>query len=105
MNVGGGPAPRPRAEAQRDRILCAALKCFIEHGFHAASMANIAETAQMSAGLMYRYFDNKNAIVLGHRRAPVGGKSGADRAITHVSRPRRRACCHVRRRCAHETRS
>jgi len=53
-----------RAEAQRDRILCAALKCFIEHGFHAASMANIAEAAQMSAGLMYRYFENKNAIVL-----------------------------------------
>jgi AcrR family transcriptional regulator len=54
----------PRAEAQRERILCAAQKCFIEHGFHAASMANIAETARMSAGLMYRYFENKNAIVL-----------------------------------------
>ena len=27
-------------------------------------MANIADTAQMSAGLMYRYFANKNAIVL-----------------------------------------
>lgn len=38
----------PRAEVQRERILCAAQKCFIEHGFHAASMANIAETAQMS---------------------------------------------------------
>lgn len=54
----------PRAETQRERILCAALKCFIEHGFHAASMASIAEAAQMSAGLMYRYFENKNAIVL-----------------------------------------
>jgi len=54
----------PRAEAQRERILCAAQKCFIEYGFHAASMASIAETAQMSAGLMYRYFENKNAIVL-----------------------------------------
>ena len=54
----------PRAGAQRERILCAAQKCFIEHGFHAASMANIAETAQMSAGLMYRYFANKSAIVL-----------------------------------------
>jgi AcrR family transcriptional regulator len=56
--------PGTRADAQRDRILCAALKCFIEHGFHAASMASIAEAAQMSAGLMYRYFANKNAIVL-----------------------------------------
>jgi AcrR family transcriptional regulator len=53
-----------RADAQRDRILCAALGCFIEHGFHAASMASIAEAAQMSAGLIYRYFENKNAIVL-----------------------------------------
>ena len=53
-----------RAEAQRERILNAALKCFVESGFHAASMANIAESAQMSAGLMYRYFENKNAIML-----------------------------------------
>jgi AcrR family transcriptional regulator len=53
-----------RAEAQRERILCAAQKCFIEHGFHAASMANIAETAGISAGLIYRYFENKSAIVL-----------------------------------------
>ncbi|HET7202209.1 MAG TPA: TetR/AcrR family transcriptional regulator [Steroidobacteraceae bacterium] len=53
-----------RADAQRDRILCAALGCFIEHGFHAASMASIAEAAQMSAGLIYRYFESKNAIVL-----------------------------------------
>jgi len=53
-----------RAEAQRERILNAAQSCFIERGFHAASMANIAEAAQMSAGLMYRYFENKQAIVL-----------------------------------------
>jgi AcrR family transcriptional regulator len=53
-----------RAEAQRERILCAAQKCFIEHGFHAASMANIAETAGISAGLIYRYFENKSTVVL-----------------------------------------
>jgi AcrR family transcriptional regulator len=53
-----------RAEAQRERILAAAKQCFIEHGFHAASMASIAETAGMSPGLMYRYVENKSAIVL-----------------------------------------
>ena len=53
MNAQAGPGSSSRADAQRDRILCAALKCFIEHGFHAASMASIADTAQMSAGLMY----------------------------------------------------
>jgi AcrR family transcriptional regulator len=64
MTVDLPTAGVSRADAQRDRILCAALKCFVEHGFHAASMASIAETAQMSPGLIYRYFENKNAIVL-----------------------------------------
>ncbi|MDR2878056.1 MAG: TetR/AcrR family transcriptional regulator [Chromatiales bacterium] len=53
-----------RACAQRNRILNAARCCFIEHGFHAASMAQISAAAQMSAGLIYRYFANKNAIIL-----------------------------------------
>ena len=53
-----------RAEQQRDRILCAAQRCFVEHGFHAASMAKIAETAGMSPGLIYRYFHGKNEIIL-----------------------------------------
>ena len=59
------PDPRTaRVEAQRKRILDAAQQCFIEHGFHGASMANIAETAGMSAGRIYRYFENKSAIIL-----------------------------------------
>ncbi|MGV8941360.1 MAG: TetR/AcrR family transcriptional regulator [Lysobacter sp.] len=53
-----------RAEAQRERILDAAQKCFVQHGFHGASMANIAETAGMSAGLIYRYFAGKSEIIL-----------------------------------------
>lgn len=53
-----------RAAAQRDRILNAARRCFIEHGFHAASMSSIAEAADISAGLIYRYFESKNAIIL-----------------------------------------
>ncbi|MBL8251446.1 MAG: TetR family transcriptional regulator [Candidatus Competibacter sp.] len=51
-------------EAQRERILCAARKCFVESGFHAANMASIAGTAGMSAGLIYRYFESKSAIIL-----------------------------------------
>ncbi len=53
-----------RAEVQRERILAAAKQCFIERGFHAASMANIAEAAGMSPGLIYRYVENKSAVVL-----------------------------------------
>jgi len=53
-----------RGEAQRARILKAAEKCFVDRGFHAASMATIAETAQMSPGLIYRYFSSKSEIIL-----------------------------------------
>lgn len=58
------PKAEARANSQRERILDAAQKCFAERGFHGASMAEVAETADMSAGLIYRYFENKNAIVL-----------------------------------------
>jgi AcrR family transcriptional regulator len=57
------PAAATRAALQRERILDAAEKCFIESGFQAASMAHIAQTAGMSAGLIYRYFDSKAFIV------------------------------------------
>jgi AcrR family transcriptional regulator len=53
-----------RAEAQRERILTAAQACFVEHGFHAANMAGIASAADMSPGLIYRYFPSKNDIIL-----------------------------------------
>jgi AcrR family transcriptional regulator len=53
-----------RSEVQRERILAAAQSCFVESGFYAASIATIAETAGMSQGLIYRYFENKNAIIL-----------------------------------------
>ena len=53
-----------RIRLQKARILAAAQACFVERGFHAASMATIASTAGMSPGLIYRYFENKNAIIL-----------------------------------------
>lgn len=62
MTVTG--ATTLRAEQQRTRILDAAQACFVREGFHAASMASIAEAAGMSAGLIYRYFDSKSAIIL-----------------------------------------
>jgi AcrR family transcriptional regulator len=52
-----------RAAHQRERILDAAERCFIDAGFHAAGMARVAETAGVSAGLIYRYFDSKASIV------------------------------------------
>jgi AcrR family transcriptional regulator len=72
-----------RGRLQRDRILQAAQQCFIRDGFHAASMASIAATADMSAGLIYRYFESKSAIILAiierqlvERRANIAALAG-----------------------------
>ena len=59
-----GTTVHDRLQVQRERILDAARQCFIEHGFHGASMAQIAQAAGISVGLAYRYFDGKHAIML-----------------------------------------
>lgn len=63
-----------RADAQRQRILDAAQRCFVAHGFHAASVSGIAAEAGISQGLMYRYFENKRAMIL----ALIERQLGAD---------------------------
>lgn len=57
------PAKELRDEVRRDEIVAAARECVVRRGFHAASMAEIAATAGMSVGQIYRYFVNKEAIV------------------------------------------
>jgi AcrR family transcriptional regulator len=52
-----------RSHARRDQVLCAAAECFRAHGFHAASMAELARRAGMSVGHIYHYFENKEAII------------------------------------------
>src|SRR5882757_6248468 len=52
-----------RNRARRDQILSAAVKCFVENGFHGSSMAELAKRAGMSVGHIYHYFESKDAIV------------------------------------------
>jgi AcrR family transcriptional regulator len=52
-----------RSERRRRQVLDAAEVCFRRHGFHGASMAGVAAEAGMSVGHIYRYFENKEAII------------------------------------------
>src|ERR1700751_4700643 len=54
---------RPTPEARRQQILDAACECVRKAGFHGASMAEIAQAAGLSVGQIYRYFENKEAII------------------------------------------
>jgi AcrR family transcriptional regulator len=49
--------------ARQQQILDAACDCVRRAGFHGASMADIAHAAGLSVGQIYRYFENKEAIV------------------------------------------
>src|SRR5437762_14020379 len=48
---------------RRSQILEAALVCFAKHGFHQTSMHDISAEAGISVGLIYRYFENKEAVI------------------------------------------
>jgi len=45
------------------QILDAAVACFAKKGFHQASMHDISAEAGISVGLIYRYFQNKEAVI------------------------------------------
>ena len=58
------PAISPqRMQDRYDAILDAAKRAFAEKGFEGTSIAEIARTAQISDGLVYRYFRNKRELL------------------------------------------
>lgn len=50
-------------EDSRERILDSALAVFAEHGFAGASVRRIAARGGISQGLLYNYFDGKDALL------------------------------------------
>lgn len=50
---------------KREQIIEAALELVAEQGFHGAPMAMIAGKAGVGAGTIYRYFENKDALIFG----------------------------------------
>ncbi len=58
--------PLTQTEPILDRptqILDAAIVCFARRGFHLTSMHDISAEAGISVGLIYRYFQNKEAVI------------------------------------------
>jgi AcrR family transcriptional regulator len=51
------------SEERRRQILRAAMACFGRRGFHLTTMSDISAEAQISVGLIYRYFDSKDAVM------------------------------------------
>lgn len=64
METTQKPAPSlDHTEDRRRQILRAAMTCFARRGFHLTTMNDISVEAQISVGLIYRYFESKDAII------------------------------------------
>lgn len=48
---------------KREVIIKASLKVFAENGFHSAPTSQIAKEANIGIGTLYRYFENKDALI------------------------------------------
>ena len=78
-----GPKFRRRAEARPDEVLDAALELFIEKGFAATRVEDIAKRAGLSKGAVYLYFPSKEALLEGLVRRAV--LPIADNALAFIS--------------------
>src|SRR5262252_1350812 len=70
-------------DERRDEILRAALHVFARRGLEATKIADIADAAQMSHGLIYRYFPSKEAAFVALvERAVQGALKVTEQALT-----------------------
>ena len=67
MSGNGRAASSPDAKAKpvRERLLDAAEDCLARFGAQKTSMEDVARAAGLSRATVYRYFDNRDALLLG----------------------------------------
>ncbi|HEX6973692.1 MAG TPA: TetR/AcrR family transcriptional regulator, partial [Vicinamibacterales bacterium] len=54
----------PQADATRERLYATALRLIGRRGYDQTTLRDIAKEAEVSVGLLYRYFPSKQAVVL-----------------------------------------
>ncbi len=59
-----------RAES-KERILTSAFELFAEEGYHGTSVSKIARNANVSKGLLYNYFEGKEALLVAIMRSLI----------------------------------
>jgi len=74
--------------ARRDQIIAAAAECFARSGYHATTMAGIAEAAGVSKGTPYLYFPSKEALFIAlYEEWDCGLAARIDAAVRDLPEP------------------
>ena len=91
-------ATRSAAQEERRRqILDAAVRAFARKGYHACRVSDIAEEAGVAYGLVYHYFESKDAVLESIFREMWGMMVGAINAIEEIEESPREQ---LRKSCA-----
>ena len=61
---GRPPGQTAQGTAARDRLYATALKLIARHGYESTTLRDIAREADVSVGLLYRYFPSKQSVVI-----------------------------------------
>jgi AcrR family transcriptional regulator len=61
---GRPPGQTVQGAAARDRLYAIAIRLIAERGYEATTLREIAKEADVSVGLLYRYFPSKQAVVI-----------------------------------------
>jgi AcrR family transcriptional regulator len=78
--------------ARRDQIIAAAAGCFARSGYHATTMADIAQAAGVSKGTPYLYFPGKEALFIAlYEEWDCGLAARVDAAIGGLAEPARQS--------------
>ena len=56
------PAPRPRSESKRSRIVDAAMRHFAEQGYHGSRVGDIASALGIAKGSIFQHFGSKDGL-------------------------------------------
>src|SRR5262249_48799020 len=98
---GGGPSGTGRRgnrlprDERRGQLLAAASEVFVDRGYHAAGMDEIADRAGVSKPVLYQHFTSKLelylAVLAQHVDNLVSGVRQALRTTTHTRHPLRPA--------------
>ena len=60
-----GEPVQERSQAKKKRILEEAVKVFSKRGYAGTTIKDIAEEAQVSVGIIYRYYEDKHSLLIG----------------------------------------
>ncbi len=65
ISLEPGETRESRREDRREQLLDVAMHLFSVHGFAGTTTKDIAKAAKVSPGLLYHYYDSKEALMLG----------------------------------------